>query len=852
MSDTKFSATPAAGPISDTDAIEGVQGGVTKQFAFTRIWNWILGKRGDATPEAFGAVADTQLARATVNLSAGTSLVWPTPIFVLADVGKKVVLTEAGASSATGSVASIPVSTAGTGYTSVPTCTVTGAGANASAFPTLKILSAGVAAGGTGYLSGGTGTLLLTISDGFGVAAQLTVNVTAGIVTSVASVTTAGAYSVLPSLTVAAVAFPGSGVGATFTLVAGVNSIVMGNVGTAYALSGTTAALVGGGAGTAGTLGAPVVTPCASPLVTTITGYTSGTTVALADAFGTTGTKYRLLAWGTDDSTAFANALASLATGGRLTLAGGKFYGLTSSVALPDDGRTVAISGAGISTGIVALGAMTQQFHKSTILGQVTLATLMLEGMGVAFHNINLAGSHSTRIRECLVRNAAQGGSNLIMGDAAFVGQSYENDVWGTRFENEEGYTTAGDLPLHNIEDYGTDNKIDAVGANAYLSNFLNDNGDTQVTRFHGFGYPVALAPQHIIWNKGQGTFAGVAADTWAPGGSAIHTDVNFGASPSVYVGTDLVIEGYQPVAGTRGFSIASGAKVIIMATSPPEAPTALRAADLIVQTGTPHPQSVVAFNPGAQFTTGLGLIPSTPTLNSLASAFALCVHDGSTTGGNALGFGAADLSVLRSSATQVASGVAAFIAGQSATASGLAAVALGNAVTAAGAFSQARGSSSTDRGMSSKDVWSGGAFAAAGDNQRGAAPLWLKTTATTANQRLTTTGGGIAFSTVGQLANNSAWLMRGRFAGFNPSTGHVVSWTLADIWIVKGATIASTAFESGATPVWTQTSQSLHSVSAPVLSVDTVTYGAPVLTITPPDTTEWHWRFELMTDEVA
>ena len=75
---------------------------------------------------------------------------------------------------------------------------------------------------------------------------------------------------------------------------------------------------------------------------------------------------------------------------------------------------------------------------------------------------------------------------------------------------------------------------------------------------------------------------------------------------------------------------------------------------------------------------------------------FALQVPDNTVTGGNPRGLGAVDLQMIRTAATQVASGAQSFVAGSGNTASGAQAVAIGNGNTASGSETFAAGSGNT------------------------------------------------------------------------------------------------------------------------------------------------------------
>ena len=148
-------------------------------------------------------------------------------------------------------VASVAVGTAGTGYTSPPVVSFTGGsggGVPPVATSTLKVVGTPtVTAGGTGYST----TQVLTVVGGTGTAATLTVStVSSGVITAV-TITTAGAYTVLPTNPVAVTG--GAGTGATFTLGYGVGSVVVASAGSGYLTTPTVAFTGGAGSSAAAT-----------------------------------------------------------------------------------------------------------------------------------------------------------------------------------------------------------------------------------------------------------------------------------------------------------------------------------------------------------------------------------------------------------------------------------------------------------------------------------------------------------------------------------------------------------------------------------------------------------------------
>ena len=150
-----------------------------------------------------------------------------------------------------GNVRAVTVTSAGTGFSSIPTVSFSGAlisgGAQATATAKLKAISGSVAVGGTGYTIGD----LITVSGGTGTAATFQV-ATLGGGGSIATVTlvSGGSYSALPSLPAAVTG--GTGNSGTLNLTFGVESVTMLTSGSGYLSYASVAISGGGGNGAAG------------------------------------------------------------------------------------------------------------------------------------------------------------------------------------------------------------------------------------------------------------------------------------------------------------------------------------------------------------------------------------------------------------------------------------------------------------------------------------------------------------------------------------------------------------------------------------------------------------------------
>lgn len=150
------------------------------------------------------------------------------------------------------------VNAPGTVYAPGDTVTLTITGGTVATKPiitvsTVKLISATIAAGGTGY--GNAQTFTATVAGGTStVAATLSLTSNAGgVITTINSVSAAGSYTVLPSLTANAVT-GGSGTGCTLNLVFGVNTITISTAGLATVIGTAATQFSTSGSGTGLTL----------------------------------------------------------------------------------------------------------------------------------------------------------------------------------------------------------------------------------------------------------------------------------------------------------------------------------------------------------------------------------------------------------------------------------------------------------------------------------------------------------------------------------------------------------------------------------------------------------------------
>ena len=257
--------------------------------------------------------------------------------------------------------------------------------------------------------------------------------------------------------------------------------------------------------------------------------------------------------------------------------------------------------------------------------------------------------------------------------------------------------------------------------------------------------------------------------------------------------------------------------------------------------------------------------------------AFQLQPTDNTATGGNARGANAIDLQTLRSAATQVASGLASFVAGRdntasagraialgqanvslgswsfsagnTNTASGDYAFALGNGNSAGGANSFALGSSATTRsvtGLISLNVvaYSGTlgstqtSIATIGAATTDATPTVLKSNSNTASGTNQLT-----------LSNNSSIAFTAIVTASTTAAGDCSSWKFEG-QIQRGANAASTALVAAITPALI-TQKAGASTWAVAVTANT-TNGCLAVTVTGQAATTIRWTCTIFASEVA
>lgn len=253
---------------------------------FLSYTNNLLVVRGDAT-NAKNAVGETTGSVASLALTAAGSGYNSVPTVVIeppsAEGGVQATAT---AQISGGPVTTITLSAAGTGYTSAPSVTITGGGGT-GAQATASISGAGVTGVNVGSAGSGytTATVSFSAPQQTGSAATGTATIVDGAITAIVITSAGSGYTSAPTVTIT-----GDGVGASATAIIGtstVTAIAITVGGTGYTTAPTVT--ISGGGGTGATVGAVTV---GTSTITGITltnpgsGYSSAPAVAITGGSG--------------------------------------------------------------------------------------------------------------------------------------------------------------------------------------------------------------------------------------------------------------------------------------------------------------------------------------------------------------------------------------------------------------------------------------------------------------------------------------------------------------------------------------------------------------------------------------
>jgi len=267
---------------------------------FLSYTNNLLVVRGDATG-AKNAVALTTGSVSSISLtSAGSGYTTAPTVTVSAPNVDGGVQATATATLSGAGVTAITLSAAGTGYTSAPTVAITG-GSGSGATATARLSGAGVtaitvSAGGSGYTTASVGFTEPQVAGG--TTATATATISGGVVTAITITNPGSGYTSAPTISIT-----GDGTGATATATIGtstVTGITITSAGSGY-LTSPTVTLTGGG-GTGATVGSVTIgtsTVTGITIVAAGSGYSAAPDVTISGGGGTGATATATITSGT-------------------------------------------------------------------------------------------------------------------------------------------------------------------------------------------------------------------------------------------------------------------------------------------------------------------------------------------------------------------------------------------------------------------------------------------------------------------------------------------------------------------------------------------------------------------------
>ena len=464
------------------------------------------------------AYADAQRASCTVAATATQNVAAISGTgcsFSAADVGKYIVIYDAGAALTTAPIASAAVGTAGS-YTTLSSISVsdTGAGNGAVLAANAGLLTATLVGGGTGCPV--SQAITLNVAGGTaGTVAQISGTTNpSGVLTGSLTVATAGVYSGLPSTSAASMAANGGTTCTTYPTFSSTWKMVTPTV-TATGHNYTSPSLTySSGAATAT---ASLATPAVAPYSATITAV-SGSNVTVSGAgFGATISGSHFVAWGHDDQPAIQalvnatgmNAAGQQSCGFIPPAGGGKFWGAASPIVANNSSTNLpsCLRGAGTALSqVLALAPMTQLLsarsnsdYSSSLSPGGTIAELSFDGNKIATYAGYLYCAEQMYLEKLQFNNAAPYGTNFQLGNSCGNG-TWVNDLMTLNFAAL--YNGPADRPLFSVVVGQPDSVWDALSpldASEANVRVLSGSTDTHLIHVHANNYP-GPPPTESFW----------------------------------------------------------------------------------------------------------------------------------------------------------------------------------------------------------------------------------------------------------------------------------------------------------------------------------------------------------------
>jgi hypothetical protein len=320
-----------------------------------------------------------------------------------------------------GTVTALTVTTAGTGYTTIPTPAITApttaGGVQAVATATMNAINRTIVSGGTGYTVNDTITV---VGGTFTTAATFTVStVSAGVVTALAAAN-GGTYSVLPTGTLSTTG--GTGTGLTLTIDTwGVRGLTIGTAGSGYVEQPTVSFSGGGGSGAAAyaTVGSiPTVKSVGSAISFATPG---GEGLRLVDSGGTT-TNYWQFSGGNggDISTQYWGASGNI--GATFITRGSGSHKFSTNASTGNQQLAISHTASAVNY-VQVTGAATTAYSQISAQGSDTNTGILYTSKGTGEHRFSTGGSSTAIQFRVLHINTPQNYCAVIGGGAGVAPQ---------------------------------------------------------------------------------------------------------------------------------------------------------------------------------------------------------------------------------------------------------------------------------------------------------------------------------------------------------------------------------------------------------------------------------------------
>lgn len=434
----------------------------------------------------------------------------------------------------------------------------------------------------------------------------------------------------------------------------------------------------------------------------------------------------------------------------------------------------------------------------------------------------------------------------------------------GGLYLGQPGVTASVYIPRINTADaINTNRNSQSFG---YVGSYWNGSAEVQVEAMTRLSMDSTAPTYSLYWGMGGTDRMRLKSDGTLWIGSADQPVVSYSGSPStgnILVYTNSAWAVMSPGASGIGGSTGSTDNSILRADG--TGGSTLQNSAVIIDDYTSSTANNVAIKVDDGSTANISAV-ITP---KGSGSFSLGPKpDGTTTGGNARGQYAVDLSMVHAAANYVASGNYA-LAGVYGKAPGTASVALGWQAEAAGDYSYSLGRGGFASGAYSAVIGganavasaqyavatgeatankrgqfgiSGGLFGAAGDSQSSIITVRNSTSSTTPTELFTDASSGRL-----TLANNSAWTFEAKVTGITSGAAAVYSYILTGV-ITRGANAAATTMPAAVTKTVIYESNAAADVDA---TADT-TNGSLKIAVTAFDSTATRWSATVIWNQIG